>query len=146
MAQKNIGLLIKHINLEYVRLVDTRLSVYGVSTVQGEALYHISLDEGLSQTQLRHHLGITAPSLSVLIDSLVSKGFVVRHSDPVDPRRLKLFLTPQAKPVVEKFAAIKRGIYAEFHKDMSEAQLALFGEWLQQFLDSLKQQSNPSDN
>ena len=131
----------KHINLEYTRLVDAKLSQYGISTAQAEALYHILHDEGLSQTQLRQRLGITAPSLSTLIDSLVSKDLVTRRSDPADPRRLKLYITAQAQPIVDHFASIKKSIYSEFRKDMSEAQLALFGEWLQQFLDSLKQQS-----
>ncbi len=143
MSQKNIGLLLKQINLEYAKLMDTSLSGYGTSGAQGEALYYISLEEGLSQSQLRGHLGISAASLSALIDALASKQLVERRADPADPRRTKLYLSPQAKPITKEIAIIKQGIYTGLKQTMSEAQLTLLGEWLEQFLENLQQQAQP---
>ena len=140
MKQRNIGLLLKQINLEYAKLMDSRLGKYNLSAAQGEALYYISLDEGLNQSKLRKQLGISAASLSTLIDSLASKQMVERRTDPADPRRSKLYLTRRAKPVAAEIAIIKQGIYTGLKQTMSEAQLAVLGEWLEQFLDNLKQQ------
>lgn len=142
MKQRNIGLILKLINLEYGKLMDSRLSKYHLSAAQGEAVYYISLDEGLSQSQLRKQLGVSAASLSSLIDSLEAKQVAERRADPDDPRRSKLFLTKEAKPIASEIATIKQGIYTGLKQTMSEAQLAVLGEWLEQFLDNLKQQTS----
>jgi DNA-binding MarR family transcriptional regulator len=140
MAQNNVGLLLKHINLEYTRLMDDKLRAHGVSTAQGEALYFISLNEGLSQSDLKKELGISAPSLSVLIDSLVAKELTERRPDPSDPRRIKLFLTAKASPLAIEISTLKQDIYTGLRKNMTEAQLAMLGELLERFLESLTQQ------
>lgn len=143
MSSRNIGLLIRLINTEYLRLMDAKVKPFGITASQSEALYYISLKEGLSQSQLRSSLGISAASLSVLIDSLTAKKFVERHPDPTDPRRTMLYLTPASKKFVGEVAAIKQDIYAGLKQSMSDAQLALFAEWLEEFLANLERQSRP---
>lgn len=146
MSKRNIGLLIRLINTEYLRLMDAKVKPFGITASQSEALYYISQKEGLSQSQLRSSLGISAASLSVLIDSLTAKKFVERHPDPKDPRRTMLYLTPASKKFVSEVAAIKQNIYTGLKESMSDAQLALFGEWLEEFLANLERQSKPSQS
>jgi DNA-binding MarR family transcriptional regulator len=141
MSKPNIGLLLKQIYLEYTRLMDGKVGQYGISSSQAEALYYISMDEGLSQSQLKKHLGISAASLSSLVDSLATKQLAERKPDPSDPRRIKLYLTKKSKAFVGEIVDIKQAIYAGFNQSMSPAQLALFAEWLEQFLSNVKQQS-----
>jgi DNA-binding MarR family transcriptional regulator len=146
MSSRNVGLLIRLINTEYLRLMDAKVKPFGVTAAQSEALYYISQKEGLSQSQLKSSLGITAASLSVLIDSLTAKQLVERHPDPKDPRRTMLYLTPSSKKFVGEIAAIKQDIYSGLKESMSDAQLVLFAEWLEQFLSNLQQQASPLDH
>lgn len=146
MSNRNIGLLIRLINTEYLRLMDAKVKPFGITASQSEALYYISQKEGLSQSQLRNSLGISAASLSVLIDSLTAKKFVERHPDPKDPRRTMLYLTPASKKFVGEVAAIKQDIYTGLKQSMSDAQLALFSEWLEEFLANLERQSKPTEH
>lgn len=141
MSTPNIGLLIKQIYLEYTRLMESKVGQYGISSSQAEALYHVSMNEGLSQSQLKKHLGISAASLSSLIDSLAAKQLAERKPDPTDPRRTKVYLTEKSRAFVGEIADIKQTIYAGFNQSMSPTQVALFAEWLEQFLDNVKQQS-----
>jgi len=141
MSKPNIGLLIKQIYLEYNRLMESKVGHYGISSSQAEALYHISTNEGLSQSQLKQHLGISAASLSSLIDSLAAKQLAERKPDPSDPRRTKVYLTEKSRAFVGEIAEIKQTIYAGFNQSMSPAQITLFTEWLEQFLSNVKQQS-----
>ena len=146
MSTRNIGLLIRLINTEYLKLMDTKVKPFGITASQSEALYYIFQKEGLSQSQLRSSLGISAASLSVLIDALTAKQFVERRPDPKDPRRTMLYLTPASKKFVNEVAAIKQAIYTSLKESMSDAQLALFAEWLEEFLANLERQSQPAKN
>jgi DNA-binding MarR family transcriptional regulator/catechol 2,3-dioxygenase-like lactoylglutathione lyase family enzyme len=61
------------------------------------------------RSDLRVDLGVTRQAVSQLIDTLVSRGFVVRTEDPEDRRRLGLSLTESGE---EAQAAIARGVEA----------------------------------
>ncbi len=140
MQQRDIGVLLKQINTEYAKLMDNKFARFGISAAQGGALYYISLQEGLSQSELRVHLGVTAASLSALIDCLTDMQLVERRADQIDPRRHNLYLTDKAKTFIDELVAIKHRVGTELKSDMSTAQLALLGEWLEQLLQNLKKQ------
>lgn len=144
MNERHIGLIMRLINTEYLKLLDARVKPFGITAPQSEALYGISTDEGLSQSRLKNLLGVSAASLSVLIDSLSAKQLVERRPDPKDPRRTMLYLTPASKKFVGQIGVIKQDIYAALKESMSDAQLALLTEWLEQFLDNLQRQGKSS--
>ncbi|MGF7228755.1 MAG: MarR family winged helix-turn-helix transcriptional regulator [Candidatus Saccharibacteria bacterium] len=140
MSERHIGLIMRLINTEYLKLLDARVKPFGITASQGEALYGISEDEGLSQSQLKNSLGISAASLSVLIDSLSAKQLVERRPDPKDPRKTMLHLTPASKKFVGQIGVVKQDIYTVLKGSMSDAQLTLLTEWLEQFLENLQRQ------
>ena len=146
MNERHIGLIMRLINTEYLKLLDARVKPFGVTASQSEALYGIFTNEGLSQAQLKSSLGVSAASLSVLIDSLSAKQLVERHPDPKDPRKTMLYLTPASKKFVGQIGAIKQDIYITLKGSMSDAQLALLTEWLELFLDNLQQQNKSSQD
>jgi DNA-binding MarR family transcriptional regulator len=141
MNERHIGLIMRLINTEYLKLLDARVKPFGITASQSEALYGISAHEGLSQSQLKNLLGVSAASLSVLIDSLSAKQLVERRPDPKDPRKTMLYLTPASKKFIGEIAVIKQDIYTALKDSMSDAQLTLLTEWLEQFLDNLQRQS-----
>lgn len=141
MSERHIGLIMRLINTEYLKLLDAQVKQFGITAAQSEALYGISEDEGLSQSQLKNSLGVSAASLSVLIDSLSAKQLVERRLDPRDPRKTMLYLTPASKKFAGQIGIIKQDIYTVLKESMSDAQLALLTEWLEQFLDNLQRQS-----
>lgn len=144
MNNRHIGLIMRLINAEYLKLLDERVKPFGITASQSEALYGISTDEGLSQSRLKNTLGISAASLSVLIDSLATKQLVERRPDPKDPRKTMLYLTPGSKQFIGEIAAAKQDIYTALKQSMSDAQLALLTEWLEQLLGNLQQQGKIS--
>ncbi len=65
-----------------------------VSVPQFRAMAYIDQNEGASLSDLSSHIGLTLPSMSKLIDGLVSRKLVARTSHSVDRRRICLALTP----------------------------------------------------
>src|SRR5688500_3918033 len=53
--------------------------------------------EGQKMQELAHHLGVTLPALSQIVDRLVRRDMVERHADSEDRRIVRIFLTESAR-------------------------------------------------
>lgn len=61
-------------------------------------------------------LGVTEQAVSQVVDTLVSRGYVVRSPDPDDRRRVSLALTERGQTAV---AAVRRGV-AEIDRELTD--------------------------
>jgi MarR family transcriptional regulator for hemolysin len=64
-----------------------------LSVAQFRTLAFIKNNDGASLSTLATHIGLTLPSMSKLIDGLVSRGLVARSSHSADRRKICLQLT-----------------------------------------------------
>ena len=85
-----------------------------ISVPQFRAMGYIDQNQGASLSDLANHIGLTLPSMSKLIDGLVSRKLVTRTSDALDRRRICLSLTPlgreelkAAHRFTEKYLAVQ---------------------------------------
>jgi DNA-binding MarR family transcriptional regulator len=51
---------------------------------------------------MAEHIGLSLPSMSKMVDGLVSRGLVAREPSASDRRRLSLGLTPQGQRMLER--------------------------------------------
>jgi MarR family transcriptional regulator, organic hydroperoxide resistance regulator len=75
---------------------DTLLSAH-----QGSILDHLDEREPLMLQELARHMGVTASTMSLQIDRLVNKGYVIRERHAEDARRLQLRLSEDGVRVRE---------------------------------------------
>lgn len=80
-----------------------------LSVPQFRALAFLSRCEGASLSDVAEHIGLTLPSISKMVDGLVTRGLVARRPSAGDRRRVALALTPQGEAVLE---AARRGTQA----------------------------------
>ena len=64
-----------------------------LSAHQASILDHLDEMEPISLAHLAMHMGVTPATMSIAVERLVRKGYVVRARDPVDTRRLNLRLS-----------------------------------------------------
>jgi len=64
-----------------------------VSTRQVSILDHLDTHQPMMLTDLAHHMGVTAATMSLAVGRLVERGYVTRVLDPVDRRKVQLRLT-----------------------------------------------------
>jgi MarR family transcriptional regulator, organic hydroperoxide resistance regulator len=64
-----------------------------LSERQSSVLDHLSEETPVSLKELAQHLGVTASTMSLMVDRLVEGGWVERGKDPGDARRVALRLT-----------------------------------------------------
>lgn len=72
-----------------------------LSAHQAGILDHLDSTEPLGLVQLARHMGVTPATMSIAIDHLVKRGYVVRERDPQDKRRVCLLLSPAGARIKE---------------------------------------------
>ena len=81
---------------------DQKAAQYGMSRAKWAVLARLDRFEGLKQTELADMLDLQPISLTRLLDSLCANGLIERRADPYDRRAKRLFLTPAARPLLDR--------------------------------------------
>ena len=80
----------------------------------------------VSQKEIEKFTGLRRPTVSFLVDSLVTRGLAVRNTSLSDRRMRTVTLTPQGDEVVRKCAAQLKDIYRIIGVSISSEELGLF--------------------
>lgn len=106
------------------RHFDKRARALGFTQGQWRALLRLDLNEGISQAGLADLLDMQPISLMRILDRMEEAGLIERRADPADRRAMKLFLTPQAGPILKVLHEIADDVRATATKGLSEADQA----------------------
>ena len=85
---------------------DHKAAQFGITRAQWVVLVRLDRSEGLKQSELAEMLELQPISLTRLLDKLADSGLIERRADPVDRRAKRLYLTPAARPLLEKLGAL----------------------------------------
>ena len=85
---------------------DYRGSQFGVTRAQWAVLVRLDRFEGLKQSELAEMLDLQPITLTRLVDRLCANGLIERRADPDDRRAKRLYLTPAARPLMDRLAQL----------------------------------------
>jgi MarR family transcriptional regulator for hemolysin len=85
---------------------DQRARQYGMTRAQWAVLFRLDRSEGLKQSELAELLDLQPITLTRLLDRLSDNGLIERRADPNDRRANRLFLTPAARPLLERLTVL----------------------------------------
>jgi MarR family transcriptional regulator for hemolysin len=91
---------------------DHRAGQFGITRAQWVVLARLDHSEGLKQSELAEILDLQPISLTRLLDKLCESGLIERRPDPIDRRAKRLFLTPAARPLLEKLVDLGEELMA----------------------------------
>jgi MarR family transcriptional regulator for hemolysin len=91
---------------------DQRARQYGMTRAQWAVLFRLDHSEGLKQSELAELLDLQPITLTRLLDRLADNGLIERRADPNDRRANRLFLTPAARPLLERLSALSTDMMA----------------------------------
>jgi MarR family transcriptional regulator for hemolysin len=75
---------------------------FGITRAQWVVLVRLDRFEGLKQSELAEMLDLQPITVTRLLDRLCDSGLIERRADPKDRRAKRLFLTPAARPLLER--------------------------------------------
>jgi DNA-binding MarR family transcriptional regulator len=114
------------------RQVELALAEVDLSLPQYRILIH--LDEGkVAASTLADKIAVSRPSVTAVVDGLVTRGLVERHHDPGDRRRVGHDLTTEGRRLLEKADEFVDGrlleIASAIRKERAENPLKALDRW-----------------
>jgi MarR family transcriptional regulator for hemolysin len=95
---------------------------------QFRTLRFINRHPGVSLSDAAEHIGMTLPSMSKIVDGLVTRQLVIRQTHPEDRRRVTLSLTAPGRAMLQATLEATHACLAEVLQQLSEAQQAVIIE------------------
>jgi DNA-binding MarR family transcriptional regulator len=92
-----VPMLMRHVRAEFRSHRTPDLSV-----PQFRTLVFVNHNPGTALSPLAEHLGLTLPSTSKMVDTLVLRGYLDRQSSKHDRRKITLQITSQGDAILEK--------------------------------------------
>jgi len=119
----------------------------GLTQSRWTALVHINmLNEGVTQLELAHSLGIEMPSLTRTLKQLEALSLIIRRVDQQDKRSKKIYFTEQGRNVLyllkEQITEIKNQLY----KGLNHEQLDNMAHGLIKMAENAKDYINNQTN
>jgi MarR family transcriptional regulator for hemolysin len=105
-VQREIAFTIMDVARLLRTLADQRARQHGMTRAQWAVLFRLDRSEGLKQSELAEILDLQPITLTRLLDRLAGNGLIERRADPNDRRANRLFLTPAARPLLERVTGL----------------------------------------
>ena len=105
-VQRGIAFMIMEVATLLKTYADQRARQYGMTRAQWAVLFRLDRSEGLKQSELAELLDLQPITLTRLLDRLSDNGLIERRADPNDRRANRLFLTPAARPLLERLTVL----------------------------------------
>jgi MarR family transcriptional regulator, transcriptional regulator for hemolysin len=102
------------------REFDRRAAALGVTRPQWRVLARLARRDGVRQIELADALDLEPITLSRMIDRLAEAELVERRPDESDRRAWNVWLTPKARPLIDKLWTIGSAFLADALEDISD--------------------------
>ena len=103
---ESIGFLIADTGRYVKRSLYVRIAEYGIRGGCWFALRSLWQQDGVTQRELSHRLGLMAPSVLEMIRTMERDGLVRCERDPADRRKVRVYLTERARKLERKLMTI----------------------------------------
>ena len=131
MAMREVSSL----SVLYHQVMAQRLGVKGTDL---QCLERVAANRDVTAGELAKVTGLTTGSITTVIDRLEQAGFVSRHRDDADRRKVFVGSTPAMKRQAEPLSAPMHGAIGEVLGRCGEDQLKFLGQILQEMCDAVK--------
>ncbi|MGH6776825.1 MAG: MarR family winged helix-turn-helix transcriptional regulator [Bradyrhizobium sp.] len=117
---EHLAYLLAQANREISRQLDVRLRQEGVPVEQWRVLTILSSDKGLSMGELAEAVLLNHPTLTKMIDRMVSDALVYRVQDPGDRRKVLLYLSDRGKTLAKRIKPLAQSHEARIIQDYGD--------------------------
>ncbi len=115
-----LGELVMQVARGLRRRFAATLEPWGVTPHESRALRVIGEHGPTRLGVVAQHLRIAPRSVTDVVDSLETRGFVAREPDPGDRRATRVALTVQGREVLDELDSARRADHESYFADLSE--------------------------
>jgi MarR family transcriptional regulator for hemolysin len=110
--QREFAFLVNDVGRLLRTYADQQARQFGMTRAQWAVLARLEYAEGLKQAELAELLDLQPITLTRLVDRLCANGLIERRADPADRRAKRLYLTAQARPLMNRLADLGEDMMA----------------------------------
>lgn len=110
--EREFAFVIKDVARMLGTYADQRARQFGISRAQWAVLARLDRSEGLKQSELAEMLDLQPITLTRLLDRLADNSLIERRPDPHDRRANRLYLTPAARPLLDRLTRLSNELMA----------------------------------
>jgi DNA-binding MarR family transcriptional regulator len=111
---------------EYLR----KCGIEDVTPNEVKVLYIIGISNTKSMSEIADTLKVTRGTLSITVDSLVKKGYVIRTRNKQDRRVIILYLTRKAIGIVKQYGKFFESLLLALANDLENEKVSILEEIL----------------
>lgn len=119
---EHIAYLLAQANRQVQKQLDDEFRAEGIPVEQWRILTLLSEKNGRSMSDLTHAALLNHPTLTKMIDRMVSDALVYRRADPADGRRVLIFISERGRAVNERLNRLANQHQAELVEDYGDRQ------------------------
>ncbi len=128
----DVAFLIGDVSRLMRRRFDERARLVGVTRQQWRVLLKLARHEGATQGTLADLLEVEPVTLCRMVDRLAEAELVERRRDPADRRAWNIYLTPRARPILDKLRGVADSLFDEVKGDITTDELSAMSRTLTQ--------------
>jgi MarR family transcriptional regulator for hemolysin len=121
--QREFAFLINDVGRLLRTYADQQARQFGMTRAQWAVLARLEYAEGLKQSELAELLDLQTITLTRLVDRLCANGLIERRADPSDRRAKRLYLTAQARPLMNRLADLGENMMARVLEGLDAAKI-----------------------
>lgn len=123
------------------RALAQRIALHGVSIGQWYFLRALWEEDGLTQRQLSHRVGMMEPTTVTALNGMEKRGLVERVRNEHDRRKMNIFLTEKGRSLRDKLMGCEEEINSLAVQNVSRADLKGLETGLRRIIDNLSDQA-----
>ncbi|MBO9514127.1 MAG: MarR family transcriptional regulator [Variovorax sp.] len=104
--------LVKDATRSFLRSLQARLAVHGVSLGHWTFLRILWERDGVTQRELSHDAGVMEPTTVVALRAMEELGYITRERLPDNRKNIYVYLTPQGKALRKKLVPLAEEVNA----------------------------------
>lgn len=111
----------------------------------GGMLWVLRKNNGMIQKDMAKKLGITPPSMTVMIKKLEGEGYIVKKQDEKDQRITRIFITEKGEEIAYHMESVLKMLEKEAFANMSEEEIMLLRRLLLQMKENLSNKNQKGE-
>ncbi len=108
-----------------------------ISGGQGRILFILWKNDHLTISEISRATSLAKNTVSIVVDGMVNKNILERHTNPENRRQTIVSLTDYARSLQEKYEAVSQEMSSLFYQGFSEKEQKEFEAYLARILDTL---------
>ena len=141
-SESGIAYLLRDCQRLLSRMLAARIAAHGVSIGQWYFLRALWEEDGLTQRELSHRVGMMEPTTVTALNGMEKRGLVERVRNARDRRKMNIYLTEKGQSLRDKLIPVELEVNQLAVQGLSPAEEAAFQDALRRILHNLTEEGS----